>query len=181
LGRDYPGLTLELMPSGDVLDLARREADIAVRGFRSKHESLVVRRVADVAYGLYASAEYLGGRTLKKPSELRGHAILTSAPSPQAVDAIWFERLTGGARPSFVSELAMALHEAARAGAGIAVLPRYLGDADPALRHLPMPDEPTQPVWITVHRDVRDAPRVRVVLDYLAERMKSDRALFLGR
>ena len=67
------------------------------------------------------------------------------------------------------------------AGAGIAVLPRYLGDAHALLRYLPMPDEPKEAVWIHVHDDVRDAPRVRVVLDFLAETMKRDRSLLLGR
>ncbi|MDQ3033884.1 MAG: LysR family transcriptional regulator [Myxococcota bacterium] len=179
-GRAHPGLTIELVPGGTILDLARREADIAVRFFRSKHENLVVRRVADIAHGLYASDAYLARRPLTRPEELRDHAILTTTSEPGAVDAAWVQRLSGGARPAFVSELTMALAEAARAGAGVAVLPRYLGDPDPMLRHVPMPDEPRQPVWITVHRDLKDAPRVRVVLDFLAERLQSDRALLLG-
>ncbi|MEQ8452729.1 MAG: hypothetical protein RLO52_03590 [Sandaracinaceae bacterium] len=44
-----------------------------------------------------------------------------------------------------------------------------------------MPDEPKEAVWIHVHDDVRDAPRVRVVLDFLAETMRRDRSLLLGR
>src|SRR5689334_4799791 len=39
-GRRHPGLTIELVTGGVVLDLARREADIAVRLFRSSHENL---------------------------------------------------------------------------------------------------------------------------------------------
>ncbi|MEQ8889143.1 MAG: hypothetical protein RID93_15995 [Sandaracinaceae bacterium] len=44
-----------------------------------------------------------------------------------------------------------------------------------------MPDEPKEAVWIHVHADVREAPRVRVVLDFLAETMRRDRSLLLGR
>ena len=78
------------------------------------------------------------------------------------------KKLSHGARPVFVSTMTLALVEAARVGAGIAVLPRYLGDVEPTLRRLPMPDEPSEPIWVTVHRDLRQAPRVRVVLDALS-------------
>ena len=65
--------------------------------------------------------------------------------------------------------------------AGIAVLPRYVGDAESALAHLPMPDEPTEPVWITVHRDLKQTPRVRVVLDHLSKCLERDRGKLLGK
>lgn len=180
LGLSHPGLTIELAAGGAVLDLARREADIAVRFFKSKHENLVVRRVAEIAYGLYASEGYLARRAIKKPSDLAAHAILTSMAGPKVVEAAWVKRVTGGARPTFVSDLTLALVEAARVGAGIAVLPRYVGDAEVSLRRIPMPDEPREPVWITVHRDLSKTPRVRVVLDFLAACLERDRAELLG-
>lgn len=180
-GRAHPGLTIELLTGGTVLDLARREADIALRFFRSKHESLAVRRVAEVAHGLYASSSYLAHRAPTKPSELREHPILTTVSAPGAVEAAWVERLTGGAKPAFVSDLTMSLVEAARAGAGIAVLPRYVGDAEPTLRHVPMPDPPSETLWLTVHRDLRKTPRVRVVLDFLTETLEADQELLLGQ
>ena len=179
-GREHPGLTIELITGGVVLDLARREADIAVRFFRSQHENLVVRRVADLAHGLYASEGYLAQRPVRDVSELPEHSLLTTTPGPNVVEAAWFERLTAGARPAFVCTLTTGLLEAARAGAGIAVLPRYLGDREPTLRHLPMPDEPREPLWLTVHRDVRFARRVRVVLDFLGACFERDRQLLLG-
>jgi DNA-binding transcriptional LysR family regulator len=180
LGREHPGLTIELVTGGAILDLARREADIAVRFFRSKHENLVVKRVAEVAHGLYASERYLARRPLRNAGELHKHPILTSLPGPNVVEAEWVKRLTGDAKPAFVSEQTIALIEAARVDAGIAVLPRYLGDAEPTLRHLPMPDEPREPVWITVHRDLKQTPRVRVVLDHLSACLERDRAELRG-
>jgi DNA-binding transcriptional LysR family regulator len=180
LGRKHPGLTVELVTGGTVLDLARRDADVAVRFFRSRHENLVVRRAAEMSHALYASKRYLGRRAVKTADDLRDHPILTTSPGPNVVEATWVDRLTGGARPAFVTNMTMALVEAARAHAGIAVLPRYLGDPDPALRRLPMPDEPREPIWVTVHRDLKHTPRVRVVLDFLAECFQTDKRLLLG-
>jgi DNA-binding transcriptional LysR family regulator len=181
LGREHPGLTLEVFTGGQVLDLARREADIAVRLFRSKHESLVIRKVGDLAHGLYASKAYLAERPWKGPKTLAHHAIVNSMVEPGAVEAKWVEKLTGGKRPVFVSNLTTALLEAAKAGAGVTVLPRYVGDAEPSLTYLPMADEPREPIWITVHRDLKQARRIRVVLDYLRQCISADSALFLGK
>jgi DNA-binding transcriptional LysR family regulator len=179
-GRQHPGLTIEVITGGTVLDLARREADVAVRFFRSSHESLVVRRVAEIAHALYASEAYLAAHPVADAAALRDHPLLAPEPGPGVVEAAWVEQLTGGARPAFVSNLTVALLEAARAGAGVAVLPRYLGDREPTLRRLPMPDEPREPIWITVHRDLKHARRVRAVLDFLSERLAGDRPLLVG-
>jgi DNA-binding transcriptional LysR family regulator len=181
LGREHAGLTLELITGGQVLDLARREADIAVRLFRSKHESLVVRKAGELAHGLYASAQYLATNPWKGAKTLGKHAIVSSLIEPGAIEAKWVEKITGGKRAVFVSNLTTALLEAAKAGAGVTVLPRYVGDAEPALTHLPMADEPRESIWVTVHRDLRDARRVRTVLDFLNQCLERDSALLLGR
>ncbi|MBN8613966.1 MAG: LysR family transcriptional regulator [Deltaproteobacteria bacterium] len=186
LRREHPGLSIELHSTGKVLDLARREADVAVRMFRSAHESLVVKRVGSLGYGLYASKDYLARRPLKRASELREHALLSSEAGPGALDAKWLERLSHGAKPALVCDLSMALLEACRASAGVAVLPRYVGDREPSLVHLTaalgaIPEAPTETIWITVHKDMRDTPRVRVVLDHLAKAIAADATLLVGR
>jgi len=180
LGREHPNLTLELITGGTILDLARRDADVAVRLFRSRHESLVVRRAGEMAHGLYASKQYLARRPLKSQDDLKNHPLLTASPGPSVVEATWLDGLTQGSRPAFVTNMTLALVEAAKAGTGIAVLPRYLGDAEPSLRHLPMPGEPTEAIWITVHKDLKQTPRVRVVLDFLNGCLDADKRLLLG-
>lgn len=183
---EHPRLSIELSSTGAVLDLARREAEVAVRMFRSRHEGLVVRRVGALRYGLYASRDYLARRPVRGAAELRDHALLSSeAPTPGkrpgAVDARWIARLSHDARPALVCDVSIALHEACRAGAGVAALPRYLGDPDASLELLPMPDPPSEAIWITVHRDMRDTPPVRTVLDAIARAITADAAVLDGR
>ncbi len=178
-GKRHPELVIELLPSGEVLDLGKRQAQIAVRFFKSRHENLVVRRVADVTHGLYASKAYLARTPVTGVKNLAEHPLLTATPG--VVEATWLSKLASGVQPRFLSNLTLALVGAAKASAGIAVLPRYLGDVEPTLQHLPMPDEPSEPVWLTVHRDLKAVPRVRVLLDFLATCLTEDRALLSGR
>ena len=70
------------------------------------------------------------------------------------------------------------LHEAARAGAGLAVLPCYLGDADPALQRVGgVVPEVFADQWLLVHRDLRALPRVRAVMDAVIELFQRERAV----
>jgi len=76
----------------------------------------------------------------------------------------------------------LVLCDAARAGAGFAVLPCYLGDADPALRRVgPILPEVAADQWLLVHRDLRALPRVRAVMDALVQLFRDERATIEGR
>lgn len=58
--------------------------------------------------------------------------------------------------------------QAARAGVGAALLPCFLGDADPGLIRLAADPLPApRPLWMSVHADVRRSPMVRAVMDHL--------------
>ncbi|MDI1484607.1 LysR family transcriptional regulator [Polyangium sp. y55x31] len=176
-GRQYPALCVELLPAGAVLDLSRSEAELAVRFVRTSHESLRVRRVGEVRHGLYASSAYLTRHPIRTPNDLHEHPLLLPT---SGVELAWLQHLSPGVRPAFVSDVSLALAEAAQADAGIAVLPRFLGDRTPGLTHVPMPREPGQPLWLTVHRDLRQTPRVRVLVDYLVATLRADRDLLRG-
>ena len=62
--------------------------------------------------------------------------------------------------------------ELCKAGAGIAVVPEAVGDAEPSVRRV-LPDfQPMEfPIWLTAHREVRTSRRVRLVFELLAEEL----------
>lgn len=180
LAREHPGLSVELSASGAVLDLGRREADVAVRFFKSTHEDLVVRRAGEIVHGLYASRDYLAAHPLRRAADLAQHRVLGSIGGPRVPEVAWLARLAPGATPVFACDLTIGLLAAVRSGAGVAVLPHYLAAGDGALVHVPMPDEPREPIWITVHRDMRSTPRVRATVDFLVSRLTADRAILRG-
>jgi DNA-binding transcriptional LysR family regulator len=179
----HPDVTIELVTGHNVFDLARGEADVGVRLFRTNLDHLAVRRAGEIGYALYASEEYLRRRPPPRdPAELVAHdLVLDDVDQHRSAEPGWLERLACGARVAFATNSTVATLGATLGGLGIALLPRFLGDAEPALRHVPMPDEPVRGIWLTVHRDLRDTPRVRAVLDYLAEVIEADAPLLNGR
>lgn len=173
--RQHPGLRIDLDPSGSVRDLGRRQAEVALRHVRSADPSLVVKRVAELRHGLYASAGFLARYPVRGPEDLVGRPLLTGPPDDR--ETRWLLSLAPGLAPTFTCVVAVALVAATRAGAGVGVLPRYLGDAERELVYLPMPDEPSDTLWLAVHRDLRKTPRIKVVVDFLSGELQRERLL----
>jgi DNA-binding transcriptional LysR family regulator len=177
--RKHPDICVEFVTAVHALDLARREADVAIRLFRSRHEYLVVKRAGDFGYALYASEEYLGRRPAPmSPGELVKHDLVNlDLPIPPPNEASWLEELGKGARIALITNSTAVALGAALGGMGITLLPCFIGDAEPKLRRIPMPDEPTRSVWLTVHKDLRQSPAIRAMLDFLTEMFRADAEL----
>jgi DNA-binding transcriptional LysR family regulator len=67
---------------------------------------------------------------------------------------------------------ASGLLAAVRAGAGLAVLPSFIADRDPQLvRCLERIAGDDSELWLLTHERLRRSPRVRAVMDFLADRL----------
>jgi len=145
----------------------------------------VTRRLGSAAYAIYAAAGHdSAGRHAERPSRKalsRFTWIGFDDDHNYMPGQSWVLELLEGARPAVRVNNWLVLQQAVGAGAGIAVLPCYLGDADPALRRLgaPLP-EVTAEQWLLVHRDLRDLPRVRAVMDSLVRLFQEERATLEG-
>jgi DNA-binding transcriptional LysR family regulator len=177
LRRKQPLIDIELIVDERSLSLARREADIALRLARPKDGTLVTRRVATLGYGFYGAAGFL--RRARKS----GIAVVGFEENPPDLPEVAWLRQAAGDRPvAFRSNYRMAQIEAVRAGLGIGVLPHY---AAKGLKLVPdgvltAPPKMVRELWLLVHRDLKDAPRFRAVIDFLVERLARDRALLAG-
>ena len=169
----YPEITLDLHCTSRVVSLARREADIALRLARPREDDVVTKKIAHIELALYASEGYLARRGMpERPDEsLAGHDALLFADSHAfALENDWFEERLDGARIVLRSDSVSSLYGAATAGLGIALLPRAVAEADPALRVIETASAPEpRPIWQTVHVDLKDTARIRAVTDFLAE------------
>ena len=171
----YPAIDLEVMGGSRVVSLAKREADIALRYGSPKDSELVARRVARLTFGLYASPDYRDKLKAGEPPVFIGF----DENSEFVAEAQWLERHFGDHRFSFRTSSQTTQAAAARAGYGIALLPKYVVEShEPGLvgvvpgEHLPERD-----VWLIIRRDLTKVPRVRAVTDYLVELFQRERRL----
>jgi DNA-binding transcriptional LysR family regulator len=169
-------VTIDLINDPRRLNLSRREADIAVRIGSFHQEYLVERKVADVSYGLYASADYLDRHG--RPNFTKGcagHLVTSLVESPDKVVHIeWLKAIAPRARPILRTNGIQSHIATAEAGEAIAVLPRVLADRRSLLLRLepPLP-EPSNTVKLGVHADMRDTPRIRALIDFLVAELKA--------
>jgi DNA-binding transcriptional LysR family regulator len=171
----------ELVASHMLANLSRREADLLIREQVPDLASIVTRRLGSVAYAVYGSPDLKvtdGAREMLRRLPWLGFDDDHNYMPGQS----WVLELLAGGRPAVRVNNWLVLQEAARAGAGLALLPCYLGDDDPALRRIgPIQKEVAADQWLLVHRDLRDLPRVRAVMDALVRLFQEERAALEGR
>lgn len=174
--KQHPDIRIALSGNNRVVDLNRREADIAIRLTKPKESGLIARRMGAVGFGLYASQAYLA-KTKPKDYGFIGYDEALGQISQQ----LWLEeQLQGRSIVSLCSDMTTMYHIAS-AGMGIAVLPHFTGTTDANLRRVPTATPaPDRDIWLLVHPDLRRAPRIRTVMDYLVALFERERKLLAG-
>jgi DNA-binding transcriptional LysR family regulator len=173
----YPAIDLEVIGGSRLVSLARRDADIALRFGSSKDSELVIRKVAKIAFGFYASPAYK--KTMGAEHELA--FVGYDDESDFIAEASWLKRRFGDRRFSFRTNSQTTQAAAARVGYGVALLPRYVAAGDPGLVEIDLGERlPERDVWLLVRRDLMRVPQVKAVSDYLVELFRRERKLLAG-
>lgn len=166
------GITLELVNSRQSADLARREADLALRHEPPESGDFYVSKLGTFACAIY-----------RRRGEAADEWVTYTDAQAHYAPARWVERQaaeTDGAIALRASSMLMHL-EAIRAGTGRGVLPCYVGDGHPLLERLtpPIPELAAE-YWIVVHRDLRRSACVRAVMDWVRQVFAAQRDLIAG-
>jgi DNA-binding transcriptional LysR family regulator len=168
----YPDIMVELTPDPRELSLSMREADIAVRLRQPDQHDLVVRRIGTLAFGFYASPAYLDRNGLPDfQARCSGHYLIAQIEDVQdATQAGWLSDVASCANVSMQTRSHEAAVAAAIHGGGLACLARFRADRESGLIRLtsPSPIPPAQ-IWLVVHRDNRQTPRIRAALTLITE------------
>ncbi|WP_245986294.1 LysR family transcriptional regulator [Azospirillum thermophilum] len=165
----HPGLDLEIITDNRALSLARREADIAIRLARPQGGDLVTRRLCTLGYALYSAPAAADS------------VIAYDETMAELPETLWMARHMAGRRVALRTNSLTAQVAAAAAGFGAALLPCVIAAAEPGLRRLPSPvPPPVREAWLLVHRDRRDIPRVRAVIDAVTRVFEEESILLAG-
>ncbi|MFF7057015.1 LysR family transcriptional regulator [Achromobacter spanius] len=169
----HPAVVPEVIASHRLLDLSRREADVAFRIVPFSEPDIVQRRLMRMSYGAYASAAT--AQALQDNPASVGVILMNTAQS-HFPDVAWLLESFPRCRRAFTSTNRSVQAQMCLRGVGIAVLPRPLGDAVSGLQRLDTPDQPpTRDIWVGYHQDLRHMDRLRAMLD-IADMMLSDSA-----
>jgi DNA-binding transcriptional LysR family regulator len=175
----YPDVTMTLLLDDADLDLAMREADVAIRMHPPKQPDLVQRHLMQIQWIVVASPEYLKANgTPARAEELDDHKIILFGDyHPPVPDINWLAeagRRAGAPRRALLevnSLQAMAL--AIRSGMGIGVLPDWMTEEIAGLtRLLPELKAPKIDVFFVYPEELRNSKRVAVFRDFLLARLQ---------
>jgi DNA-binding transcriptional LysR family regulator len=168
----HPEIMVELIPDPRELSLSMREADISVRLKQPDQHDLVVRRIGTMAFGLYASPDYLERNGMPDfQAGCPGHYLITQLEDIQdATQTGWLTDLAPLSRVTMQTSSHESALSAALQGGGLACLARFRADRESGLTRLAIPPPvPTALICLVVHRDNRQTPRIRAVLTHITE------------
>ncbi len=162
----YPAIGLHVGIDNAMLDLARRDADIAVRPTLKPPDYLIGKRIAPLAFAVYGQRDYLA-REPEKDLAARPWLALSDAYERHR-SLQWLQRILPLEQVGLRIDGFAAVVRACEDGLGVAVLPCWIGDASPHLSRLlaPQPELGSE-LWLLSHPDLRKTPRVHAVFTEL--------------
>lgn len=179
LQEQYPALLIDAMVSSHVVDLRRKDADIAVRMFRDQQDGFTLRKLGTIGWSLYASEKYLADH---KPGDklVDGHTFIAFDSkfsntaggrwiAANVADSAIGARI-GGIRQAF---------DAASANTGVCIAPCYLA-GEYKLARVTDQVVTTNDVYTVCLTERASEARLRLVTDALADLFVREQALFAG-
>lgn len=164
---------LEFVVTHDEVDIARRAADIDLRADRPLEPNLAQRQIGRAAHALYSGRQRINGVAA-------GFFVGVSGEAARTAPARWLEAHHGD-RVGIRASDTHAARALTAAGAGLTVLPCFIGDLDPRVTRLGQPiPELTCDLWLVTHTDRRQEAPVRRVSQRLAQVLTENAALLRG-
>jgi DNA-binding transcriptional LysR family regulator len=179
----FPKLRLEFVMSDSIVDLAKGQADVAIRAGQPSEKHLVGRKIADSQWAVFASRAYLEkhGRLTGRPDINRHMVVSFEGALKEHSAGRWLRAVAPEARIAARATSIPAVVLAVKSGAGLAPLPVIVGDEDNELMEaLPPLSDLSTPFHLLIHEDMRQAPRVRAFFDFVVREIGLVRSVLEG-
>jgi molybdate transport repressor ModE-like protein len=172
----YPGVTVELIITDKQLDIARGEADVALRAnSRPQGAGIVARRLPDVGWTIYCSRGYAAERGAPASrAAIPGHDIVgMEGQMGELPGSLWLAASAPGTVIRVRSNSLVNLVWDLKAGLGLGALPVLIGDHEPELiRCFAPPPELKAEIWLIVREAIKQQAHVRAFTDFLANHIR---------
>ncbi|QND49494.1 LysR family transcriptional regulator [Rhizobium lusitanum] len=179
----YPNISLELVTIQQIMSLSRKEADIVVVLDPPKAGPYFTEKLTDYHLQVYGSREYLASHPpVESRNDLPDHDFIGYIEDMIFAPGLdYLGEIHPRIKPQFQSSSIFAQLTATKNGLGLCVLPFFIACRHPDLQMvLPGDVDLKRHYWITCHRDLRQSPRVRTVIDFLMEAVHRNAPAFLG-
>jgi DNA-binding transcriptional LysR family regulator len=174
----YPEITLSVVLDDAELDLAMREADVAIRMHPPRQPDLVQRHLLTISWIVFAAKEYLAAAgTPQKVEDLADHKLIIYGDyRPPVPDINWLadaaKRAGVTRKPALEMNSIFGMLRAVKSGLGIAALPDYMVEETAGLvRVLPDIKAPKVDAYFVYPEELRNSKRVAVFRDFLLARL----------
>jgi DNA-binding transcriptional LysR family regulator len=175
--KKHPDINIELLPVHEALELARGEADLAIRVTDDPPQNSIAKKVSDFRMAFYATGAYLkkvSGRDI-----IEHDLVLYSHYLEPLAKTIWKNKPLP--RPRFTSNSILTIARAASEGMGTALLPCLIGEKEKKLQRIGKPLESyAAGLWVMTHADLRQTARVKVLMNHLVESLSSEKRYLEG-
>lgn len=173
--RQYPNISLNIVGSYQLVNLDRCEADVVIRADNNPSEHLVGRRLCNLAVCYYGEKSYLENtpcehlRWITRPLDQDVYDWVSASPFPNAEIAMQ------------ISDLDLRYH-AGVSGHGLFRGACYMADQEPKLKRIANCNPtPFQDLWVLTHPDLRNVPRIKLLMDFIAEALIRKKPLMEGK
>ena len=178
----HPRIQLVLSIDNRMLDLGRREADVALRVRRPTDPSLFGRRLTGIAWAFYGPRE--GGTQLRREAgsfNFARQAVIGWEEPARILVSDWIAAHVPADRIVYRSNSLVNQLMAIREGIGIALLPCYLADRDDGVRRISgVLTDLSSELWIVTHQDLKNTARIRAFLTVIGDAIVAARRAFEG-
>ncbi|HEX6260725.1 MAG TPA: LysR family transcriptional regulator [Woeseiaceae bacterium] len=175
----YPDIRVEIAVSDSDYDLARREADLALRAAAAPPRYLVGRRIVSMPWFAFGGRQYVkkSGPVSSSAAGLSRHALIGADQAFRRLPAFdWLHRQFP--REQFVATAndLNTMAALAAAGVGICILPA--DQCGKGLERLFKLEPPfMSDLWLLTHADLRKVARIKAFADHLFDALRADARL----
>ena len=165
----YPRVSVDLVANNGFLNPSRRETDVAILLARPRKGPLVTRKLTDYSLGIYVARTYLDAKgPIETVDDLGRHTLIGYIPDLlYAPELRYLDEVSSKLSPRIRSSSINAQYRLTAAGAGVSILPCFIGDADPSLARIMPTVNITRTFWLVTHEDNRHLSRIRLFVDWL--------------
>ena len=179
----YPEISVTLLAEDRELDLAMREADVAIRMRAPTQPDLVQRHLMTVHFHAYASADYVKQwGAPERLEDLDRHRLIVYGEGPLArvTDLTWLlgtgKPQRSPRRPALTVNSILGVLRAVESGLGVATLPDYIiEDHNDVIRVLSDAEGPSLETYFVYPEELRNSKRITVFRDFLLKKVKDTR------